>query len=154
MVSLFTEKTYIENKTFCKENNIPCLYSSAVPITPTIPEDQGLFVIEADVSTNQVRGIGYIKNRPQVKSLYKTDDSKKHNGYIYVGKLHIPRPPVEDILFQLLDALCFYGKTHLKRYTGIQRFPQKWLNNLRKRAKYDMVDILWDLASRRAAGRA
>jgi hypothetical protein len=31
-----------------------------------------------------------------------------------------------------LDLLCFYGKSHLKRYSGIKRFPQKWIYNMSK----------------------
>ena len=134
MITVFTEDTYRQNKKYCQENGVSCLYSTPVPISQTIETDCKLFVLEANNTNNRICGIGYIKNHPKTKTIYNDENFNKHNGFVYVGKCHLERRDVscrqDEIVFELLDQLCFYGKGHVKRFRGIQRFPRKWLDNL------------------------
>jgi hypothetical protein len=152
MITIFSETTYKKNKEFCQKEGIKCLYSSSFPITPQIPKKKGLFVLEADNTNNQICGIGFVKNITKTRTIYNDDELQKYNGYVYVGKKHIFKTDFENennkdfiLLFKLLEQLCFYGKTHLKRLNGIQRFPNKWLNNLKDYANYNLVEKIIEL---------
>ena len=142
MITIFSDLSYNKNKEFCKTNNIVTMYCSPIPISRTIEAEKLLLVLEADNTNNRIRGIGLIKNRAKTKTIYDDEELQKHNGYVYTGKQHITREAVDadgEIIFQALDCLCFYGKSHVKRYRGIQRFPQKWIDNL-KSHDCDLID--------------
>jgi len=144
MITIFSELSYTKNKEFCKKNNIVTMYCSPIPISQTIEPDKAILVLEADNTNNRIRGIGLIKNRARTRTIYDDEELQKHNGYVYTGKRHISREDVNaegEILFQALDHLCFYGKGHVKRYRGIQRFPQKWIDNL-KSHDLDLIDCI------------
>jgi hypothetical protein len=138
MVTIFNEKTYEENMKYRIENGIQCAYSCCDPLT-SVEKHKGLFVLEANTSTNTIKGIGFIKTKEdyQCRKIYTNTD---YNNYCYTGYYHIKRENMtekEETVMQLLDELCFYGKTHLKRYSGIKRFPRKWIYNLR-----ETIDLL------------
>jgi hypothetical protein len=138
-VTLFNEKTYSENVQYRKEKNIKCMYSCSEPLT-SIQENKGIYVLEADVSINKIRGIGFIKINPDSGNYRNVYENTQYNSYSYRGNYHIKREEMtdrEEIIMKVLDQLCFYGKTHLKRYSGIKRFPKKWIYNMR-----ELTDVL------------
>jgi len=153
MITIFTTETYQENKQYCQRENLKCLYSSSVPISNTVEPGKKIFVLEADNTTNKIRGIGYIKNVAKTRAIYGGTDLQKHNGYVYVGRQHYCRDErqetmSETLLFDVLEQLCFYGKSHLKRFQGIQRFPTKWIHNLLKR-DYNIVEQIIQIFKQR-----
>ena len=153
MLTVFSEVSYAKNMEFRVKNKIASIYCSPIPISRTIEKEKTLFVLEADNTNNRIRGIGIIKNRAKTRNIYEDEELQKHNGYVYTGKYHILREEIqpnseEDIIFQALDYLCFYGKSHTKRYQGIQRFPQKWIDNLRSHGR-DLVDIIFRMFSKK-----
>jgi len=138
-VTIFNEQTWEENKKYKTEHNFKCIYSCSLPIT-SIEEKKGLYVLEADTTNNKIQGIGFIKNVDSCKRIY---NDKKYNQYTYIGHYHIDRKDMnthEEKMIQVLDYLCFYGKSHLKRYSGIKRFPKKWIYNMRE--KIDILEFL------------
>jgi hypothetical protein len=138
MVTIFNEKTYQENMEYRMENGIQCAYSCFDPLT-SVEKHKGLFVLEANISTNTIKGIGFIKTKEDYQCI-KIYTNTDYNNYCYTGHYHIKREDMtekEEETMKLLDELCFYGKTHLKRYSGIKRFPRKWIYNLR-----ETIDLL------------
>jgi hypothetical protein len=143
-VTTFNEKTYLENITYRKKKNIECIYSCFEPIGSTIDGNKGIYVLEADVTNNKIRGIGFIRkngNNATTRTIYENNE---YNFYSYMGNYHITREDMlyerEEEVMKILDRLCFYGKTHLKRYAGIKRFPKKWIYNMSKST--DILDFI------------
>jgi hypothetical protein len=114
-------------------NRIKCAYSSNQPITFTIPHNRFLIILEANVDTNQIEGIGVVKNKDTCKQIY---ENAEYNQYTYVGKYHIAREewsaPQKRIMLWI-EEFCFKGKAHIKRYSGIRRFPQKWIDSFQEK---------------------
>lgn len=130
-LTIFNKKTWEENEIYRKENGYKCIYSISLPIT-SIEKEKGIFVLEGNISENKIKGIGYIINEYYCKKIY---EKGIYNQYTYIGNYRIDRDemtPEEYEIINKLDLLCFYGKSHLKRYSGIKRFPQKWIYNMSK----------------------
>ena len=140
MITVFNNKTYSINRAFADKMKYPCIYSSPVAISNTILPNTKLFIIEMNNEINRVMGIGYIKNNHCTKRIYEDEDDTTYNGNTYRGLCHIVRD--EQILFQVLDRLCFYGTTHLKRSNGITRFPVIWQYRLREKGEELSFDIV------------
>jgi hypothetical protein len=147
MVTIFNETTYKENILFREQNNIPCIYSCNYPIT-SVEMKKGIYVLECDITNNKIRGIGFIVNKEAYyKKIY---DDERYNNYAYRGKYHISREEMsdeEEIVISALEYLCFYGKTHVKRYSGIKRFPRQWIYNMRE--KVDVLEFITKMFHKR-----
>jgi hypothetical protein len=126
LLSRFTDKTLAENRQWKEANNKQCVYGSTRAISDNLPLMQ-YFVIEMNVSTNKIAGIGIIRNKlaPRVR-IYS---NPYFNRYIYIGKHFIPVEELERDnveLLQEIEKILFYGKGHLKR-GGMTLFPPKLL---------------------------
>lgn len=126
LLSRFTDKTLAENRQWKEANNKQCVYGSTRAISDNLPLMQ-YFVIEMNVSTNKIAGIGIIRNKlaPRVR-IYS---NPYFNRYIYIGKHFIPIEELERDnaeLLQEIEKILFYGKGHLKR-GGMTLFPPKLL---------------------------
>ena len=126
LLSRFTDKTLAENRQWKESNNKQCVYGSTRAISDNLPLMQ-YFVIEMNVSTNKIAGIGIIRNKlaPRVR-IYS---NPYFNRYIYIGKHFIPVEELERDnaeLLQEIEKILFYGKGHLKR-GGMTLFPPKLL---------------------------
>ena len=126
LLSRFTDKTLAENRQWKESNNKQCVYGSTRAISDNLPLMQ-YFVIEMNVSTNKIAGIGIIRNKlaPRVR-IYS---NPYFNRYIYIGKHFIPVEELERDNAELLkeiEKILFYGKGHLKR-GGMTLFPPKLL---------------------------
>jgi hypothetical protein len=87
-----------------------------------------VFVIEMNNSTNQIIGIGLIKNKLTTDKVYKVHQDTNYNRYIYIGEYHIPRDILEHynpLLVFVLDEILFKGYMHSKRGAGITRLSEK-----------------------------
>ena len=133
LLSRFTDKTLAENRQWKEANNKKCAYGSTRAISDNLPLME-YFVIEMNVSTNKIAGIGIIRNKlaPRVR-IYS---NPYFNRYIYIVKHFIP---IEDLindnnneneknkeLLEEIEKILFYGKGHLKR-GGMTLFPPKLL---------------------------
>ena len=118
----FTNKTIEENVYYKRDTCTPgVLYGVSIKIREKYPLQSFMFVLEMNNSTNQLNGIGLIRNSLIVDKAYNIYDDDNYNRFIYKGDLWISR---ETILEYDLDTLClienilFKGKSHLKRQGG------------------------------------
>jgi hypothetical protein len=109
--------------------------------------------------TNKIMGIGLIINYPFYNKykIYKNGNDRyiyKSNKYLSFQNIQIPNPnpnpdptsfKIEELqlTIDVLEQLCFYGNEHLKRGSGLQIFPIKYLYRLREHL--NIVKILSDL---------
>ena len=122
-VTHFNNETYTENKRWCENNNyLGCIYNSPVKIKEHIPLLSSIYVIEMNNETNEIIGIGLIKNRIYPKR-HKIYSDNNYNRYTYLGKKRINRSLIDDETLQDLELRLFKGKNHLKRSQGIVEVP-------------------------------
>ena len=99
-------------------------------ISQQIDINENIFVVEMNNSSNQIMGIGLIKNKLVTDKKHKVQSDTNCNRYIYIGKYHISREILEDYdkeLVDILDIILFKGYTHSKRGYGLTRIPSKVL---------------------------
>ena len=126
LLSRFTDKTLAENRQWKEANNKKCVYGSTRAISDNLPLMQ-YFVIEMNVTTNKIAGIGIIRNKLAPRT--RIYSNPYFNRYIYIGKHFIPVEELERDnaeLLQEIEKILFYGKGHLKR-GGMTLFPPKLL---------------------------
>jgi len=143
ITSRFNNKTSLENKIFRNAHSkINCIYCSPVPVSRDVPVDKLMYVLEMNNDTNQIIGIGLVKNHPQVNK-YSVYETGNYNRYNYIGSMRIDRSEMtkdEEIILKALDILCFKGNRHMKRGHGLKLFPLEILFNCLK--KIDILDFI------------
>jgi len=131
VTSRFNHETLQANYTYRKNRGLICMYCSPLELSPKIPYHTPVFVIEMNNSSNQIAGIGLIKNSCAKDRYYKVHEDGNNNRYIYIGNYHLTRETIEDfnpVLVEILDQILFKGKTHSKRGCGLSLLPEKVLN--------------------------
>lgn len=134
----YNNDTYSTSIEYRRIHNIPAIYGSNIRISEKCPVDAFLFVAEMNNSINKIEGIGLIKNRvcPEKYKIYSNYD---YNRYVYRGQYWISRETLKAIdpdIVLILEVVLFYGKTHLKRGSGISILTEKlflhWKFNLKE----------------------
>tara|TARA_B100001027_G_scaffold215720_2_gene190291 strand:- start:2576 stop:3091 length:516 start_codon:yes stop_codon:yes gene_type:complete len=143
----FTTKTWNEHKEwFNKKNNLEnkelkSFYNSPNKICDKVPLQAKVLVIEMNNDTNQILGIGIIKNSLWNSKKCNIHSDNRYNRYFYKGvdEKRIDRKDllnqkvkiknVEISLLILIEEICFSGSTHSKRHRGITLLPKSILNN-------------------------
>ncbi len=131
-VTRFNNETYLENKKFRENNNIICIYSTPVKIKENILPNTELIILEMNNSTNQIEGIGLIKNKLYLNEKYKIYSDRNYNRYTYKSKFRIDKndfTSYEIIIIKKLEYLIFKSSYHCKRGHGIQIIPKHIKNN-------------------------
>jgi hypothetical protein len=126
----YNNETWEANKKYRIKKNLNCIYASASGLTESIDLSSPVFVIEMNNEINNVMGIGLIKNKPITDKIYKIQEDRNYNRFIYIGEYHISREIIEDynpFLLYVLDEILFKGKTHSKRGSGLTKIPEKVL---------------------------
>lgn len=116
----FTEKTYREREAFMRRNNIECIYGSPMRINKTLLVGQLMFVVEMNNDTNQIMGIGLIRNI--ICDHQEVYEDQNYNRYIYMGTYRLTREEIEEYdkkIVEVLDLILFKGRTNAKRLSGI-----------------------------------
>ena len=127
LTSRFNNETYSYNKTYREQNHlkIGCIYGCPNQIAHHILPDSILFILEMNNSTNQIMGIGMIRNRPICG--HKLYNNRNYNKYIYSGKYRIGREEMDEeeynIIIRFFDIICFTGNSHMKRGQGLLSIP-------------------------------
>ncbi len=124
----FNNSTYEENMTYRKKHNIPVIYSSTIKIRDIYPLNVLMFIAEMNNETNQIEGIGLIKNMLVYDKRYKIYENTEYNNYVYRGKYWISRKQIEFFnpeILEILDNILFRGKSNLKRKIGISVVTEK-----------------------------
>jgi len=146
----FTNSTYRENIDYREKNNEPLIYGTTLQIRKIYSVGALIFVFEMNNDTNQIEGIGLIKNSLICDKRYKIYENNEYNRYIYSGKYWLSRKQIIDIdseIVEIFDTILFKGKSHLKRRTGITIITEKlfvhWaydLKTLKNRVKKMFLD--------------
>jgi hypothetical protein len=108
------------------------MYCCPSELSPKIPYNTPLFVIEMNNQKNKIEGIGLIKNKFETNKYYKVHTDGNINRYTYIGKYFIDRETLDDYnaeLVYVLDEILFKGYTHSKRGSGITTIPEKVLKS-------------------------
>jgi len=131
LTTRFNEKTWQENSAYREKNKINgCIYGSATKMKFTIPLNEVVFIIEMNNSTNNIEGISLVRNVLHFDKYYKIYDAGTYNRYVYKSEYRIDRLLLDPYLVEILDNICFKGKTHLKRGIGFTSIPEKLKRNV------------------------
>jgi hypothetical protein len=126
----FNNDTWLENKIYRERHDFKCIYAPPSRLTDSIDLNSSVFVIEMNNSTNEILGIGLIKNKLVTDRTYKVYEDTNLNRYVYIGEHYISRELLngyDPILVSILDKILFKGYTHSKRGSGLIKIPEKVL---------------------------
>ena len=133
----FNQHTWNENVNYKKKHSLPdttCIYASPQATSREIPDNAIVFVLEMNNDTNQILGIGMVRNHTYIKQ-HRIYSNENYNRYSYLGKYHIDRSEMteqEELVMKVFDILCFTGSRHMKRLQGMKLFPIDMLYNTSK----------------------
>lgn len=137
MFSIVTDRynndTWNDSCHYREKKQLECIYAPPVKLSLNIQVNSLVFVIEMNNSTNEIMGIGLIRNKLVTDRVYKVQKDTNHNRYIYIGKHHISRDLIykyNPLLVSILDKILFKGYTHSKRGTGLKKIPEKIITNM------------------------
>jgi len=126
----YDNETWDASFQYRMKKKIECIYAPPCRLSPLIDLSSPVFVIEMNISTNQIMGIVLIKNKIETDKVYKVQADTNCNRYIYKGEYHLSRELLEhynDFLVYVLEEILFYGKTHSKRGAGLTKIPENVL---------------------------
>jgi len=109
LTTRFTTETFQENKRFRDIHNIPCIYSSSLPISDKLPY-QDYYVLEMNNSINRIMGIGKIS-----KTLQTTEriySYKYYNRYTYKGTSYAKIYDAKIYDAKIYDAKIYDAKIY------------------------------------------
>ena len=66
----FNSETLISNYEYRRRREFNCIYCCPSKLSPKVPNNTLVFVIEMNNSTNMIEGIGLIKNKPETEKYY------------------------------------------------------------------------------------
>lgn len=126
MTTRFNNATLAENRSYLnKKEKMKCIYCSQYQVSPEIPLESHMFVLEMNNETNRITGIGLVRNH-HFNYKFSVYENKAYHRYIYVGHYHINRSDMnvqENELMKYFDRTCFRGNRHLKRGRGLTQYP-------------------------------
>jgi len=127
----FTNSTWESNTIYRQSNNIfGCIYGSPQEMSPKISYDSLVFVVEMNNETDNIEGIGLVRNRSYLDKYYNIYKDGNYNRFVYKSNYHIDREKLiryDEELVKLLDYILFKEKTHLKRGSGFTTITSKLL---------------------------
>jgi hypothetical protein len=126
----YNNDTWEASVHYREKKKFACIYAPPYKLAETIDVNSPVFVIEMNNSTNQIMGIGLIKNKLVTDKVYKVQEDTNCNRYIYIGEYHISREVLDGynpLLVYILDEILFKGYTHSKRGSGLTKIPEKVL---------------------------
>ena len=142
LTTRFDSNTWLENSMYRERNGIQgCIYGSATKMKGTIPLNVIVFVIAMNNSSNKIEGISLVRNIAHLDKYYKIYSSGTYNRYVYKSKYHIERENLCPDLLNIIDQICFKGKTHLKRGIGFTSIPEK----LQRTSTYDLEPMIKEI---------
>lgn len=134
----FDNFTYNENKRWRENNGVITIYNSPIELSKCVKNDDYIYVIEMNNSTNKIEGIGKIKGQIRKDLKYKIYSEQNYNRYTYRGNKRIERDCIDEDTLKRLEFRLFVGieslkpklrrGTHLKRGQGILKVPED-INN-------------------------
>jgi len=125
-----------------KNINYP-IYGCPLRISNKITRNAYMYVIEMNNDINEILGISLIKNTEIHKRMCIYSDNF-YNNYVYKGNRFISKSILMEEnreLVEILEQLCFYGKSHMKRMMGISLIKEKILNEPRTKGMNLLEEI-------------
>lgn len=138
MTTRFNTQTFAENRAFIERFTAArAAYGCPMEVANYIPKQTTtLFVLEMHNDWNRIVGVSAVLNQPFAQPLPIYSDNR-YNRVAYVSRHHLTRADLERLggdcmknMLDLLDMVCFYGQTNLKRGNGITLLPPSQLYNL------------------------
>jgi len=130
--SRFSTETWEENEKYRTRRNLDgCIYGCPLRISHKIHINAFVYVLEMNNSTNRIEGVGVIRNYANIEQPPWIYANNNYNRYIYQGEHRMDREAIvryDPELVETIEAVCFKGKTHLKRGAGLTLVPKKLLN--------------------------
>jgi hypothetical protein len=129
LTTRFNTETWNENVTFReKYNYVGCIYNSPRLMSPKVKPDNIVYMLEMNNTLNRIEGIGSLINRPVLHKHYKIHADENYNRFAFKSHIRMDREQLlaenRDLL-ELLETLCFKGKTHVKRGHGFMSISRK-----------------------------
>ena len=135
VTSRFNEGTYAENLKYRTSTDMQgCIYGSPLQLSSKIKPLDVVYVVEMNNDTNEIIGVGVIRNIPLYQNAPNVYRNGNYNRYIYKGRFRIPRSILlrnHERIVQVLEKLLFTGKTHMKRGSGLTMMPPRLLSDPR-----------------------
>lgn len=129
--SRFSTETWAENETYRTRRNLTgCIYGCPLRISHKIHINAFVYVVEMNNSTNHIEGVGVIRNYANIDHPPWVYANNNYNRYIYQGDYRMDREAIaryDPDLVENIETICFKGKTHLKRGSGLTLVPKKLL---------------------------
>jgi hypothetical protein len=130
LTTRFNNDTWQENYDYRERNGIKgCIYGSATQIKCSIPINALVFIIEMNNSTNHIEGVSLVRNFAHFDKYYKIYSSGTYNRYTYKSEYRIESIHLDSKMVEILENICFKGKSHLKRGIGFTAIPEKLKRN-------------------------
>lgn len=99
-----------------------------------------------------------LKNAPKTgASKPNVYEKGNYNRYVYVGSFRIERDEFteeEEDFAKYLDQKCFKGKYHMKRGSGITKFPNVVCQQARETDGKNLLETVKEMFRRRLAAAA
>jgi hypothetical protein len=123
----FTDSTYAENLEWRERFKWKgCVYGCNKKMPMKVPYMAAVYVIEMNNDTNEIMGIGLVRNyiNPKYKMcIYKSDTN--YNRFIYNSAMRKDRSEINKKLLCALELIVFKGSGHFKRGQGVTVIPWK-----------------------------
>lgn len=133
--SRFSTETWEENEKYRTRRNLDgCIYGCPLRISHKIHINAFVYVLEMNNSINRIEGVGVIRNYANIEQPSWIYANNNYNRYIYQGEHRMDRETIvryDADLVETIETICFKGKTHLKRGSGLTLVPKKLLNHKR-----------------------
>jgi hypothetical protein len=127
----FTNSTWESNINYRRKHNISgCIYGSPQEMSPKILPDSLVFVVEMNNETNNIEGIGLVRNRAHLDKYYNIYQDGNYNRFVYKSDYYLDREKLceyNHCLVKALDYILFKEKSHLKRGSGFTAITPKLL---------------------------
>ena len=135
-ITRFSDKTWEENTMWRERNDLSkgCIYNTTSPMPISVNTVPNIFMIEMNITTKTIIGVGLVKNQQEIKRNFVYSDNK-YNLYSYKSKYHINKSEFlqEEIeLLEDLEIVLFTGYCHMIRGIGISKLPNKLIHKIGK----------------------
>jgi hypothetical protein len=149
LTSRFNNDTWRENETYRERLKLDgCVYGCPLRISKKIHTYAPAYVIEMNNNTNKIEGIGVIRNYPNFKEPAWVYNDNNYNRFIYSGRYRLSREMLvryNENIIDIIEQICFRGKTHLKRGSGITSVPVKLIKEAEKKGQLKGAHIRIEL---------
>ena len=126
----FNEKTFGENEYWRTKNNCKgCVYGLDKRIE-NFPYEENIIIIEMNNDTNEITGIGKIRNILKEENRSRIYSDENYNRLVYKGKQRINRKELiksNKNIIDYLERILFFGSRHFKRGHGVTKIPHSRL---------------------------